>query len=338
MLNNLVVQNIQQSKGFSGTTLIKQNGEVPVISSRSFANRAEQLPNETETRFGIASGCKLFTAIAICQLVEQEKISLETKLLECVDYVFPDFSENITIHHLLTHTSGVPDYFDEEVMADFEDLWKGLPMYSMRNLEDFLPLFQNEPMKFTPGKQFSYNNSGFILLGLIVEKVSGMRFTDYIEKNIFKKAGMKDSGYFAFDSLPSKTAQGYIDFEDGSWKTNIYSLPVRGGSDGGAYITVKDMALLWEALLTYQLVSEFYTNKLLTPHVAVKNERYYGYGIWIDQTEREISKYHIMGYDPGVSFHSAYYPGINTILVNCSNASSGAYGVMTEIEKLLNQK
>ncbi|WP_075618019.1 serine hydrolase domain-containing protein [Paenisporosarcina indica] len=338
MLNNLVVLDIQQSKEFSGTTLIKQNGEVPVISSRSFANRAEQLPNETETRFGIASGCKLFTAIAICQLVEQGKISLETKLLECVDYVFPDFSENITIHHLLTHTSGVPDYFDEEVMADFEDLWKGLPMYSMRNLEDFLPLFQNEPMKFTPGKQFSYNNSGFIILGLIVEKFSGMRFTDYIEKNIFKKAGIEDSGYFAFDSLPSKTAQGYIDFEDGSWRTNIYSLPVRGGSDGGAYITVKDMMLLWDSLLNHQLLNESMTNKLLTPHVVGNGERYYGYGLWIDKTGGEISKYHIMGYDPGVSFHSAYYPGINTILVVCSNASSGAFGVMTEVEKILIEK
>jgi len=337
MLNNLVVHDIQESKGFSGTTLLKKVGEKPVISSLGYANRAEQIPNQTETKFGIASGCKLFTAIAICQLVEEGKIMFETRLLDCVDFVFPNFADNITIHHLLTHTAGVPDYFDEEMMEDFEDLWKALPMYSMRNLKDFLPLFQNEPMKFTPGKQFSYNNSGFILLGLIVEKVSGMRFTDYVEKNIFKKAGMIDSGYFAFDALPCKTAQGYIDFENGGWKTNIYSLPVRGGSDGGAYITVKDMTLLWESLLTHQLLNESTTNKILTPHVVDEDESYYGYGIWIDKTDGEVSKYHIMGYDPGVSFHSAYYPGINTILVVCSNASSGAYGVMAEIEKLLNQ-
>lgn len=338
MKNNLVsiVHDIQQSQEFSGTTLIKQNGE-PVISGCGFANRSEQQPNQKDTRFGIASGCKLFTAIAICQLVEQGKITFETKLSECIDYNFPYFSENITIHHLLTHTSGVPDYFDEEVMEDFEDLWKGLPMYSMRNLEDFLPLFQNEPMQFTPGKQFSYNNSGFILLGLIVENVSGLRFTDYVEKNIFKKAGMMDSGYFAFDSLPSKTAQGYIDFEDGTWKTNIYSLPVKGGSDGGAYITVKDMMILWESLLKHQLLSQSTTNKLLTPYVVDDGENYYGYGIWIDKTGAEISKYHIMGYDPGVSFHSAFYPKSNTILVVCSNASKGAYGVMEEVEKLFHE-
>lgn len=332
------INGTQDSMKFSGSTLIKLGGADPVRSSRGYANRAEQLPNQTETRFGIASGCKLFTAIAVCQLVEQGKISFGTKLSECMNDHFPNFSEYITIHQLLTHTSGVPDYFDEEVMDDFEDLWKKTPMYSLRNIEDFLPLFQNEQMKFTPGNQFSYNNSGFILLGLIVEKISGLRFTEYVEKNIFNKAGMSNSGYFAFDSLPRNTAQGYIDFEDGTWKTNIYSLPVKGGSDGGAFITVDDMALLWEALLDNQLLSDSYTKNLLTPHVAVKNERYYGYGIWIDQTDGEVSKYHVMGYDPGVNFHSASYPQSKAILVVCSNESSGAFGVMKEVEKIMNEQ
>ncbi|MBD1381075.1 serine hydrolase domain-containing protein [Metabacillus arenae] len=331
-----VVNEAQESRRFSGTTLIKQAGKAPVISSRGYANRAEQLPNKPGTRYGIASGCKLFTAIAICQLVEEGKIAFDTKLSECIEYELPNFSENITIHHLLTHTSGVPDYFDEEVMDDFEDLWRNTPMYTIRHVKDFLPFFENDQMKFTPGKQFHYNNTGYILLGLIVEKVSGLQFIDYIEENIFKKANMVNSGYFAFDSLPPKTAQGYIDFVDGTWKTNIYSLPVRGGSDGGAYITVEDMVLLWEALLKHKLLSEPYTKKLLTPHVNHKDKKFYGYGVWINQTEGTISKYHIMGYDPGVSFHSAYYPSSQTILVVCSNASKGAFNIMEEVEKYLN--
>lgn len=327
-----VVNDAQQFTQFSGTILIKQDGEVPIITSRGYANRAEQLSNQSRTRYGIASGCKLFTAIAICQLVEEGKIAFDTRLAECIGYELPHVSGDITIHHLLTHTSGVPDYFDEEVMDDFEDLWKAIPMYRIRNLADFLPLFQHEPMKSPPGEQFSYNNTGFILLGLIVEKVSGVKFTDYVEKNIFHRAGMMNSGYFAFDSLPGHTAQGYIELEDGTWKTNIYSLPVKGGSDGGAYITVEDMVLLWEALFQHKLLSESITKKLLTPYVHNEKGDYYGYGIWIKQTEGLISKYHVMGYDPGVCFHSGYYPLSQTIMVVCSNASSGAFGVMKEIE------
>ena len=330
-----VINEAQESIGFSGTTLIKSAEELPVISSRDFANRAERLANRTGTRFGIASGCKLFTSIAICQLVEEGRISFDNKLTECIDYRFSGFSETITIHHLLTHTSGVPDYFDEEVMDDFEDLWKTVPMYTIHKLEDFLPFFQNEQMKFTPGQQFQYNNTGYILLGLIVEKISGLQFTDYVEKYIFKKAGMIDSGYFTFDNLPINTAHGYIDFEDGTWKTNIYSLPVKGGSDGGAYITVEDMVLFWEAFLMHELVNEFFTNKILTPHVKNEDDSFYGYGIWIKKTKGIISKYHIMGYDPGVSFHSAYYPLSNTILVVCSNASTGAFDVMKVVEKTI---
>jgi len=328
-------ENIQKTTEFSGTALLVQTGEEPIFSSQGYANRAEKLFNDSGTRYGIASGCKLFTAIAICQLVEEGKISFETKLSECMDIVFPKYSKNINIHHLLTHTSGVPDYFDEEVMDNFEDLWKNRPMYMLRNLVDFLPLFQNEEMTFTPGEKFAYNNTGYILLGLIVEKISGMRFTNYIEKNIFKTAGMQNSGYFAFDSLPNNTAQGYIDYEDGTWKTNIYSLPAIGGSDGGGFVNTKDMALLWEALLDHKLLSETSTRILLTPHVKDTDEHYYGYGLWIRKKNGEINKYHVMGYDPGVSFHSAYYPISKTTLVVCSNASSGAFGVMKEVEKIM---
>ncbi|TMY74019.1 class A beta-lactamase-related serine hydrolase, partial [Klebsiella pneumoniae] len=149
--------------------------------------------------------------------------------------------EQCTIHHLLTHTAGIPDYFDEEVMHDFEELWRETPMYQIRNLKDFLPLFQHRPMKFDVGARFGYNNAGYILLGLIVEAVTQQGFAEYVQENIFNKVGMSRSGYFEFDALPTNTAQGYVDFSDGTWKTNIYSLPAKGGSDGGAFVTVNDM-------------------------------------------------------------------------------------------------
>lgn len=324
---------VQEDGHFSGTVLVKNEEEILAVESYGFANRSEQIENKPDTRFGIASGCKLFTAVAICQLVEVGKLSFETKLQECLNYSFPHFDQDITVHHLLTHTAGIPDYFDEEVMDDFEELWIKNPMYLIRKLENFLPLFQNEPMKSGVGEKFHYNNAGYILLGLIVEQVSQRPFSEYVKENIFKRANMKDAGYFEMDSLPGRTALGYIDFPDGTWKTNVYSLPVKGGSDGGAFVSVKDMSNFWHALMDHQLLRDEYTRKLLTPHIQVNDNSFYGYGIWIQKKGNEMFKYHIMGYDPGVSFHSAFYPSFSIQTVICSNKSEGAFAVMKAIEE-----
>ncbi|SDQ79020.1 serine hydrolase domain-containing protein [Virgibacillus salinus] len=331
-----VISDIQSKVDFSGAVYVKDKDKVLVDESYGFANRSDQLENNSMTRFGIASGCKLFTAIAICQLVEEGKLSFKSKLSDCLAIDFKHFDDKVTVHHILTHTSGIPDYFDEEVMENFEELWVKNPMYHIRKLSDFLPLFQNESMKFPAGEKFHYNNAGYILLGLIVEQASKLEFSEYVQKYIFSKANMKNSGYFSFDSLPSNTALGYIDNPDGTWKTNIYSLPVKGGSDGGAYVTVDDMTKLWEALLNYQLLNESNTKKLLSAHAQVNESSFYGYGTWIKKrAENNVIKYHVMGYDPGVSFHSAYYPDSSVKVVVCSNKSDGAFDIMSGIEEAL---
>ncbi|WP_043931386.1 serine hydrolase domain-containing protein [Bacillus sp. EB01] len=332
------ISDIQSNNKFSGTVLVKGNEDVLADVSFGYANRSEQIKNNTNTKYGIASGCKLFTAIAVCQLVEMGKLSFDMKLKECLEINFPYFDNGITIHHLLTHTSGIPDYFDEEVMDDFEELWVSNPMYKLRSLKSFLPLFQDMPMKFKAGERFSYNNAGYILLGLLIEKASQLDFAEYIQEHIFKKAGMEGAGYFEFDALPPNTAQGYIDYPDGTWKTNIYSLPVKGGSDGGAYVTVVDMVKLWETLMSNGLLSKEYTQLLLTPNVQVDDkDNFYGLGIWIKKKGTDILKYHVMGYDPGVSFHSAYYPENSRTVVVCSNKSNGAYEIFKGIEDELNR-
>lgn len=336
MITNILkrITETQEKVKFSGGILVKGNNDILTELSYGYANRSEQIENSIDTRFGIASGCKLFTSIAICQLVEAGKLSFESKLEDCLDVNFLNFDRNITIHHLLTHTSGIPDYFDEEVMDDFEKLWVKNPMYLIRNLEDFLPLFQNQPMKFKVGERFHYNNAGYILLGLIVEEASQLKFSEYVEEHIFKKADMSDAGYFEFDSLPRYTALGYIDLPNDKWKTNIYSLPVKGSSDGGAFVTVNDMGNLWDSLLNNRLLNEEHTNKLLTPYVRTNNKNgFYGYGVWIEKKEDEMFKFHIMGYDPGVSFHSAFYPKILIKTVISSNKSKGAFDIMKEIEE-----
>ncbi|PPA69924.1 serine hydrolase domain-containing protein [Jeotgalibacillus proteolyticus] len=316
---------------FSGVIQVEKLNTPLIKRSFGYSNRSESLENNEETRFGIASGCKLFTAIAIVQLAEQGELSFDQKLSEVLDESFPHFDPEVTIHHLLTHTSGIPDYFDEDVMEDFEELWKDRPMYRMNSLTDFLPLFQNEKMKFSPGEKFHYNNAGFILLGLIVEKVSGRRFTDYISEEIFTKCGMTSSGYFPLDQLPGNTALGYID-EGDNWRTNIYSIPRVGGADGGAFTTAGDLSKLWASLFSFSLLREESVEKLLTLHSQEEEDDFYGYGIWITKREDSVFRYHIMGYDPGVSFHSAYYPAYYVTISVLSNKSEGAFDMLDAAE------
>ncbi|MEK4146598.1 serine hydrolase [Robertmurraya sp. FSL W8-0741] len=333
------IKNVQNENEFSGSVLVANEMEQIIELSFGYANRSEQLKNHYATRFGIASGCKIFTAVGICQLVEKGKLSFSTRLDECLNVEFPHFDKRITIHHLLTHTAGIPDYFDEEVMDDFEELWLDNPMYKIRSLRDFLPLFQNKPMKLNVGERFHYNNAGYILLGLIIEQASGQAFSDYIQTNIFPQADMMESGYFEFDALPSNTSVGYIDFPDGTWKTNIYSLPAKGGSDGGAYVTVNDMGKFWNALVNGHIIRKETLEQMLTPHAqADEEEDHYGYGVWIEKKGKEVHKYHVMGYDPGVSFHSAFYPSDCITVVVCSNKSEGAYGVMKGIEQIISEE
>ena len=118
---------------------------------------------------------------------------------------------------------------------------------------------------------------------------------------------MNHSGYFSLDRLPRQTALGYIKDEiSQTWRTNAYSIPIKGGSDGGAFITASDMLKFWEALFNYEIISQEYTKILLTPHIQVNNNQSYGYGIWIETRENKIFKYHVMGYDRASVFARPY--------------------------------
>ncbi|KGR77096.1 serine hydrolase domain-containing protein [Ureibacillus sinduriensis] len=331
------IESLQNEIQFSGTVIVAQGGNEIFNGNYGYANRGDKIRNQLNTKFGIASGCKIFTSTAIGQLVEQGKLKFDSKLKNFISIDFPHFDPDITVHHLLTHTSGVPDYFDEEVMDDFEELWINVPMYHIRSLKDFLPLFQNSKMKYQAGERFSYNNTGYILLGLLVEELSGQSFDEYVMEHIFKRAGMEDSGYFELDRLPSMTATGYIDFEDGSWKTNLYSVPVKGGSDGGAFVTAPDMLKFWKALTSHSLMGRETTEQLLTIHETEKDGLSYGYGIWIEKVG-QVLQYMLMGYDPGVNFHASFYPEQDVQIVVCSNGSRGAYKILSLVqEEILSQ-
>ncbi|UVI29200.1 serine hydrolase domain-containing protein [Paenibacillus spongiae] len=326
--------NRQESIPFSGAVWVGGLLETLLEQSYGYANRGEQIRNTTQTRFGMASGCKIFTAVAICQLVEQGRLALDTRLKDCLPIPFPVFDPEITVHHLLTHSSGIPDYFDEEFMNDYGDLWKSRPMYAMTSAECFLPMFQHNPMKFTPGERFSYSNAGFILLGLIVEHIAGTTFQQYVEDHIFNVCGMKDSGYFRLDQLPERTAWGYID-SGSTWRTNMYSIPIVGGPDGGAFTTVHDMRIFWTALMDNRLLSKHMTEIMLTPHIQDNEFIHYGYGVWIVMVSNKIFKYFVMGSDPGVEMQSSIYAESKLQAHILANINSGAGAIATRIDELI---
>ncbi|GAF12624.1 LOW QUALITY PROTEIN: beta-lactamase class C [Bacillus sp. JCM 19046] len=332
MLTQLKVEAENQS--FSGTILVKRNNH-SIIESFGYANKAEQIKNTHATRYGIASGSKLFTSIAIFQLIERGFVTLETKISDCLTFNFPHFDDEISIKHLLTHTSGIPDYFDESVMDDFEELWINTPMYRIRKLVDFLPLFQYKTMKETPGSLFRYNNSGYILLGLIIEQVSGQPFSDYVTEHILTPVGMKDSGYFELDALPGQTALGYIEKEDGSYRTNLYSVPVKGGADGGIFVTVADMEKLWRQLYHGDLLSKKCAMSLLSPQVQIEEDLYYSYCGYMEVRDEKPSLFIFMGYDPGVNYRMTHFVKSDTTVIVCSNHSDGAFNLLKTVEKTL---
>ncbi len=321
------VSDLMESIAFSGTA--QMAGDENWSLAKGFANRVDERPIAVDSRFGIASGSKVFTAVAVLQLVGQGKLELSANLSELLPKTFPNFKA--TIHQLLCHTSGLPDYFDEETMDGFEQLWQEIPMYRMQTPADFVPLFRDLPPVEEPGARFRYNNAGYIALGLVIEHVTGEEFADYVEREVLAKAGMSESGYFRLDRLPKNTAYGYID-EGDSWRTNQYAIPVRGGADGGAFVTAGDMAKFWNRLMDGTLLPEQMKNQLLAVQ-AQQGEEAYGYGVWIARQEGEVVKYHVMGEDPGVNFHSGYYPEQKSIVTVLSNAGDGAYDIVKAIER-----
>lgn len=326
------ISRLNDENPFSGVVHLREGGVTQFSRAYGFADKANARPNNIDTKFAVASGSKTFTAAAICHLVDHGKLTFGVPLSDCLPGMFPQFDPAVTVHHLLSHTSGIPDYFDEEVMDDYGALWADRPMYNMRKPADFLPMFQHLPMKFTPGEKFAYNNAGFIVLGLIIEHVSGIPYTEYVQRYIFDPCGMIGSGFYETDRLPENTAYGYIRAEDGGWHTNIFAVPVVGGADGGVFVTAPDMSRFWDALRNGRLLSADSTRQMLTPHQRFKIDadgsgRAYGYGVWMQLKGDTVQLYHAEGADPGVEFVSGVIEprGIDFSVI--SNMDGGAWGV-----------
>lgn len=328
-INQILDQN------FRGNICIVQKGKVIYESARGFADLANEIPNRTDTRFASASAGKAFVAVGILQLIEQGKLRFDDTLGKLLDIEWNRIDRDVTIKQLLTHTSGVPDYFDESIMDEYEELWTDFPNYKIRHNNDLFPLFIHKPMMYPKGERFQYNNTGYVLLASVLEKVSGMYFDQYLKANVFDVCGMESTGYFELDRLPAKCANSYIYCEQtADYRTNIFSVDAKGTGAGGAFITVRDIVNFWNGLAAGKLLAKEMAADMLSRQSGDgtdPEEGFYGYGMWIIDCPGGRDIAYFQGCDPGVSFISEYNPNNGLISVLVSNYGDN---VWKEIRKI----
>ncbi|MBB6480346.1 serine hydrolase domain-containing protein [Spirochaeta isovalerica] len=331
-----LIDNIRDKAGeinFSGMVLVR-DGQNPLYREAfGYADRSNRIPNREKTRFAIASGTKTFTAAGIFRLIDRGKLTLDTPLHSVVKEDFPLIDKAVTIDSLLSHRSGIYDYLDEELIDDYDGFELAVPNHKLYGPRDYIPMLHGD-MKFPPGERFSYSNSGYILLALVIETLSGQSFSGFIEEEVFKPAGMNHSGFFEMNRLPGDTAYGYID-DNKDWKTNIFDVPVKGCGDGGAFTTAEDLSLFWFGLMKGSLLSEHSLACMTEKVSSVKPETGYGRGLWIG-FDREKYLY-MEGCDAGVSCLSVYYSDARYFTV-LSNTTTGAYPLRTLIHEQLKSR
>ena len=251
---------------FSGTILLARKG-VPIIAKGyGWANAEWEVPNTPQTKFRLGSITKQFTSMAILQLQEQGKLKVQDPICSYVSPC-PDSWKPVTIHHLLTHTSGIPSYTGFPTYMD--------TMMVPRTVGQIVASFRDLPLEFEPGAQFKYDNSGYFLLGVILEKVSGKSYESVLRDQIFAPLGMKDSGYDTSSAILPRRAAGYT--RDGSDVVNAAYLDmVQPFAAGALYSTVEDLLKWDQALYTDKLLPVAARASLFTPF---KNGYAYGWSV-----------------------------------------------------------
>jgi CubicO group peptidase (beta-lactamase class C family) len=284
------------------------------------------------TRFGIASGTKGFTALTIMSLVTDGSLALDASVEQLLGDRLGLITTGVTVGQLLSHTSGIGDYLDESALGDIEDYVMPVPVHQLAKTTDYLVVLRNHPAKFAPGERFEYCNSGFVILALIAEVVSGSSFYELVAERVLKPAGMTATEFLRSDQLPGSAAIGYLP-TDGAWRTNHLHLPVRGSGDGGAYSTVGDFAAFWPALFAGRIVARALVDEMIRPHHDIPSRSMrYGLGFWIRADRATVM---LEGSDPGVSFRSAYDPGTELLYTVMSNTTRGAWPPVKVLDGLL---
>jgi D-alanyl-D-alanine carboxypeptidase len=299
-LSSLVAEN-----KLSGAVLVAKDGVTIASKAAGVANRATGAPITLNTKFNLGSMNKMFTAVAIAQLAQAKRLSFDDPVSKRLpDYPNKEVADKLTIHQLLTHTSGMGMYWNEKFMSQREKLL---------TVAAHLPLFTSDPLLFSPGEKFQYSNAGYMVLGAIIEKVSGQDYYSYVQEHIYKPAGMTDTGFYEPGKEIPNLAIGYSKMSpDGKQleeaRDNTNTREVRGGPAGGGYSTVGDLVKFHMALRSYKLLNEEFTKLVTTGKVDTGGPigRYaYGFGDKVFDGKRIVGH---NGGSPGIAANFEMYP------------------------------
>jgi CubicO group peptidase (beta-lactamase class C family) len=283
------VQRQAEADAFSGVVMLAKDGKPLFAAAYGEANKEARRKNGLETAFNLASMNKMITAVAVAQLVEAGKLSFDDPLAKYVpDYPNPRAARQIRIGHLLSHTAGLGSY-----------LGSGISSSRAATVDEMLRFARDSEPAFTPGSRWDYSNTGFLVLGKVIEKASGQSYFDYVREHVLVPAGMRGTEWYAKDRLPPQAAIGYDREHErgpGAYSDHLAALPYRGGPAGGGYSTAPDMLRFAEAFRTGRLVSPAMVRVLTTPKPASPE---YGYGFTVDP-------------EGGVVGHSGGFEGTST--------------------------
>ncbi|MBU7041098.1 MAG: beta-lactamase family protein [Theionarchaea archaeon] len=314
---NRIFDELEEKNIFSGSVGITRNDEFIFRRSSGEADMRYHVPNNEDTKFNLGSMNKIFTAVAILQLYEQKKLDL----LDTVATFLPEFphGDEITIHHLLSHTSGLGSFWNEK----FEQRFKNI-----RSIDDYMDLFIEESLLFQPGERFEYSNAGFIVLGKIIEVITGTSYDEYVQQHIYDAAGMQNTCCYEIDRIVPNLAMGYThdpDIDRGyldHYVSNFLMIPVKGSSAGGGYSTLDDLVSFARALKKGDLISRHSLDMMqeppLTEGIEPRQSEGYGYGC---QTG-SIGKNRFYGHGggaPGVATMLMIFPDIDVVVALLSN-------------------
>jgi CubicO group peptidase (beta-lactamase class C family) len=309
-----VVQSYVPSKKFMGSVLVAQDGRILLDKSYGFANLEWEIPNTSTTKFRLGSITKQFTAASILLLEERGKLKVEDPVKKYMPNA-PAAWDKITIFHLLTHTSGIPSFTS---FSDFESK-EAQPMTP----EKLVAWFRDKPLEFEPGEKWNYSNSGYILLGYLLEKISGQSYSDFVQQNIFTPLGMKDSGYDSNSAIIAHRAAGYAPGNDGPVNAGFVHMSIPF-SAGALYSTTEDL-LRWEqGLFGGKVLKPESLAKMTTPF---KQDYAFGLGVATRNGHKVIA--HNGGIE-GFNTSLAYYPDDKLVVAVLANLNGGAADALAE--------
>ena len=313
---------------FSGAVLLAKDG-VPVFQGAyGQANKDFNAPNRVDTKFNLGSMNKMFTAVSIAQLVERGKLSFDDPLSKFLpDFPDKESAQKIKIKHLLTHTAGLGGYFSQKWAESSRDLYHTVDDMMKRAAAD-------EKLLFEPGTKWQYSNTGMLVLGKVIEIVSGQSYYDYVRENIYKPAGMMNTDCYELDKVNLNLAVGYDkEYNDNGYtfSNNIFAHVLRGGPQGGGYSTVEDLLKFDRALRGNKLVGAEYVKLLLSAKPDM-NSPNYGYGFQVDENGRIVG--HSGGF-PGISSNLDMFLGTGWTAVVMSNYSRGTGVIQQKMRDLV---